>query len=203
MEAQHGEPPTGVLLQDARAPIGQGDSDDDVRLRPAERRREVGRRLTEDVGRRLDAGQHEVGSQLAERLRERERRRPRVVRVDLARVDDDHPVGPTRVRQAKRRVDPVRPQPHGGDRGAGGLLDQHRLFERLVVELVDHHLDELAIDVGAALVDLELVTHLRHQPYRDRDVHPPTLVRCVAAGSVVTPPYSRPSPDGGRHQVTR
>ena len=111
LEAEHGEPPTGVLLHDTRGSVGQSDFDDDARLRPAERRGEVGRRLAEHVGGRLDAGQHEVGRQLAERLRERERRRPRVVRVDLARVHDDHAVGPTRIRHAQRLLDPVRRSP--------------------------------------------------------------------------------------------
>ena len=66
---------------------------------------------------------------------------------------------------------PSGPQPDGRDAGAGGLLDQHRLLQSLVVELVEDHVDELAIDVGAALVDLELVAHLRHQPERNRDLH--------------------------------
>ena len=171
LKIQDRDATTGVLLQDAGTPVEHGDPDDNVRLRPAKHSRELGCRLAKHVGGCLHAGQYQVGSQLAKRLGEGERRSRRVIRVDLARFDYHHAIGPARKCHEQRLLDPVPAQSDGRHGSAGGLLDQHRLFERLVVELVDHHLYELAIDVGAARVHLELVTRLRHQPYRDRNVH--------------------------------
>jgi hypothetical protein len=64
--------------------VHEPDAADDARLRPSEVDGQIGRQLTEHIVRRLHTGQYKVGCQLAQRLRERRRRRARVVGVKLA-----------------------------------------------------------------------------------------------------------------------
>ena len=158
--------PAGVLLHDARGPVATRDADDDAGLRPAQRGGEVaapsGRTRRRASARRSGRGRGPAARNASANA-------SAAVRESYGSIS---PASTRTTRSAPRAYAtrsacsiPSACSPTAVTRGAGGLLDQHGLFERLVVEVVDRPSRRSSRSMSVPLVvELELVARLRHQP---------------------------------------
>ena len=171
LDLQPGRLAAAELLADLDGVVLALDADDNADVGPPERGRQQRRQLAVEVVDRLHAGQDEVD--LLAREPRRQRRRPGVaVDPPIPQTRQvDGPVGALGQRGVEAELDVGIAEADHDDLAATRLLDEEGLLHRLVVPLGQDELEELPVDVGPVVVELELLDEVRRLLDGNHDAH--------------------------------
>ena len=145
---------------------------------------------------RLDADQHQIGLQGLDRLGEDGGHGPGPRRQVLVQRDLHDPVGPLGRRRVKGVVDVAEVQGDGRDGSASGLLQQQRLFQGVIVGLVDDERRAAQVERRARGIDFQRLDQVRNLTDHNGDLHTVLLSpKSIdsASNSTMSRTFNRPS----------
>ena len=130
------------------------------------------------VVRRLYTGKQQVGSLARRDSRNEPRDRDRIGALDRVVPHTDRPIRALGEALAQRLVGIVGADTHGDDfdRSRGGLLDLHRLFERVIVPFVEVTDQKIGIHILTVGADLEVLVQRGHLLDGYEDFHVAGLI---------------------------